>query len=142
MAFSKKRILFIEDENDLVDVYHAIFDYHDYNFLSTPDIEQGLMFCRMGEVDLVLLDILLPNKDKNQEIEKLGFVFLKELKADPKIKHIPVIVFTNLDSMKDRMRGRELGADDYFAKTEKTPQEVLAKVKELLDKSQIDKQTK
>lgn len=132
MASLRKTILFIEDENDLVDAYHAVFDYHNYNFLSTPDIEQGLMFCRMGEVDVVLLDILLPNKDKNQEVEKLGFVFLEKLKADPKIKNIPVIIFSNLNSMEDKKRGRDLGADDYLAKVEKTPQEVLAKIEEVL----------
>ena len=130
---SQKTILFVEDENDLVDVYHLIFDNHGYRFLSTKDINDAMMLCETDNVNLVLLDILLPGQ--GGEIERLGFVFLERLKQNPKTKNIPVIVFTNLNAIEDKRKGLGLGAKDYLAKSEKSPQEVLAKVEELIGKS-------
>ncbi len=127
MILDKKTILFIEDENDLIDVYHLIFEDHGYRFLSTKDINEAMMLCETDNVDLVLLDILLPGK--NKAIEKLGFVFLEKLKKSPKAKDIPVIILTNLSATEDKRKGMKLGADDYLAKSENSPQEILAKVK-------------
>jgi len=127
----KKTILFVEDENDLIDVYHLIFDNHGYRFLSTKDIDEAMMLCETDNVNLVLLDILLPGKDK--AIEKLGFVFLEKLKDNPKTKNIPVVVFTNLNSIEAKKKGLSLGANEYLAKGEKSPQEVLVVVEKLID---------
>ncbi len=130
MNKNKRTILFVEDENDLVDVYHLMFDDSGYNFLSTKDIDEAMMLCERERIDLVLLDILLPAQ--NGEIEKMGFVFLAKLKANLKTKKIPVIIFTNLSSIKDKKEGMRLGAEDYLLKTERTPQQLLAEVKEIL----------
>ncbi|HLD27999.1 MAG TPA: response regulator [Patescibacteria group bacterium] len=130
MNKNKRTILFVEDENDLVDVYHLMFDDSGYNFLSTKDIDEAMMLCEREKIDLVLLDILLPAQ--NGEIEKMGFVFLAKLKANLKTKKIPVIIFTNLSSIKDKKEGMRLGAEDYLLKTERTPQQLLAEVKEIL----------
>ena len=130
MNKNKRTILFVEDENDLVDVYHLMFDDSGYNFMSTKDIDEAMMLCERERIDLVLLDILLPAQ--NGEIEKMGFVFLAKLKANLKTKKIPVIIFTNLSSIKDKKEGMRLGAEDYLLKTERTPQQLLAEVKETL----------
>ena len=114
----------------MVDVYHLMFDDSGYNFLSTKDIDEAMMLCERERIDLVLLDILLPAQ--NGEIEKMGFVFLAKLKANLKTKKIPVIIFTNLSSIKDKKEGMRLGAEDYLLKTERTPQQLLAEVKEIL----------
>ena len=129
----KKTILFVEDENDLIDVYHLIFDNHGYRFLSTKDIDEAMMLCETDNVNLVLLDILLPGKDK--AIEKLGFVFLEKLKNNPKTQNIPVVVFTNLNSIEAKKKGLSLGANEYLAKGEKSPQEVLTVVEKLIGKN-------
>ena len=70
-------------------MYHMVFDDNGYYFLSTSDIETGLMFCKgkTEKPNIVLLDILLPSK--NKEIDKEGFKFLEQLKKDPKTKDIP-----------------------------------------------------
>jgi len=125
----QKTILFVEDENDLIDVYHLIFDNHGYRFLSTKDVNEAMVLCETDNVDLVLLDILLPGH--GGEVEQLGFIFLEKLKNNPKTKDIPVIIFTNLNSIEDKKKGLSLGANDYLAKSEKTPPEVLAKVEEI-----------
>jgi len=132
MFIKTPTVLFVEDENDLIDVYHLIFDDHGYRFLSTKNIDEAMLLCQTDNVDLVLLDILLPGNEG--EMEKLGFIFLEKLKRNEKTKNIPVIILTNLNSSEDKKKGLSLGADDYLAKSEKTPPEVLAKVEKLLGK--------
>lgn len=129
---NQKTILFVEDENDLIDIYHLIFDDHGYKFLSTPNIDEAMMICERERVDLVLLDILLPGK--TGEVEKMGFVFLEQFKKNDKTKNIPVVIFTNLGSFEDKKRGMALGAEDYLFKTEKTPQDILSEVEEIMSK--------
>lgn len=133
MISDKKTILFVEDENDLIDVYHLIFEDHGYRFLSTANIDDAMLLCETDNINLILLDILLPGKEN--VVEKLGFVFLEKLKKNPKAKNIPVIIFTNLSATDDKRKGMKLGADDYLAKSENSPQEVLAKVEKLIGKS-------
>ncbi len=100
MKTEKKTVLFVEDENDLVDAYHLIFDDHGYRFLSTASIKDATMLCEREKIDLILLDILLPSEDG--ELKKMGFVFLKDLKANPKTKDIPVVILTNLEAYSDK----------------------------------------
>ncbi|MBI5221184.1 MAG: response regulator [Candidatus Magasanikbacteria bacterium] len=137
MVNKRPTILFVEDENDLIDVYHLIFDNHGYRFLSTKNIDDAMMLCQTNNVDLVLLDILLPGA--GGEIERLGFVFLERLKNNEETKNIPVIILTNLNSIRDKKQGLSLGANDYLAKSEKTPQEVLAKAERILNKNKKEK---
>lgn len=92
-----------------------------------------MVLCETDNVNLVLLDILLPGK--GGEIERLGFVFLEQLKKNEKIKNIPVLILTNLNSIEDKKKGLNLGTKDYLAKSEKTPQEMLARVEELIGKN-------
>lgn len=131
MKKAKKTILFVEDENSLVDIYHLMFDDNGYTFLSTKNIDDALMICSRENISLVLLDILLPGKDG--QMEKAGFDFLMKLKQDNKTKKIPVLIFTNLSSIEDKKKGMSLGAEDYLLKTERTPQQVLVEVKEILN---------
>ncbi len=126
----KPIILFVEDEVNLVDLYHLIFEDHGYDFLSTKSIDEALMFCERENIALVLLDILLPSK--SGQMEKVGFDFLKILKKSPKTKNIPVVVLSNLDSFSDRREGLKLGADDYLFKLDSTPSETFKRVEEVL----------
>lgn len=126
-----KKILFVEDETDLVDVYHLLFDGNGYEFFSTKDIDDAMIICDQEKIDLVLLDILLPGKDG--QMEKSGFVFLEKLKKDNKLKNIPVVIFTNLNSREDEKKGLALGAEDYLLKTERTPRQVLTEVEEIFN---------
>ena len=73
---------------------------------------------------LVLLDLVLPGID--------GFEVLKQLKADPEISHIPVVILSNLGQKEDIDRGLNLGAKDYLIKAHLTPGEIVEKVKEIL----------
>ncbi|KKQ57153.1 MAG: Adenylate/guanylate cyclase [Parcubacteria group bacterium GW2011_GWA2_38_13] len=120
-------------------MYHMVFDDNGYYFLSTSDIETGLMFCKgkTEKPNIVLLDILLPSK--NKEIDKEGFKFLEQLKKDPKTKDIPVVILTNLDTGEDMKRGMDLGAEDYIIKAGHSPQVVLKRVEKVLEESKKKK---
>lgn len=68
----------------------------------------GLFIAREDEIDLVVLDVMLPRMD--------GWQVLAALRADPATEQIPVLFLTARDDVQDRVRGLELGADDYLVK--------------------------
>lgn len=134
----KKNILFIEDEANLIDIYHAIFDKHDYYFCSTANINEGMIIAKTANIDAILLDIILP-KEENGVINimaKQGFDFLVEVKKDPKTKNIPIIVFTNLNNARDRRKASELGATDYLVKADHDPEYIFNQVKEIIEENE------
>ncbi len=132
----QKKILFIEDEPNLTDIYHIIFDSHGYNFFSTPDVDEGMVLAQTENPDLILLDIILPKKtgDSVDISAKQGFSFLEKAKNNPKTKNIPIIVFTNLNSSADRVKAKELGAIDYVVKADNLPEQIFKKVEAMLNK--------
>ena len=75
--------------------------------------------------DLILLDVVLPQKD--------GFEILEELRQSERTKNIPVILLTNLGQKPDVERGIKLGADDYIIKAHYTPTEVVEKITKVLN---------
>jgi len=74
--------------------------------------------------DLVVLDILLPGKD--------GMQILREMKEDPKLKKIPVIILTNFENYADVEESRKLGVKDFIIKSDKTLKEVTEIIKSYL----------
>jgi DNA-binding response OmpR family regulator len=123
MATSHK-ILLVEDDPFLLDMYSTKFKEVGFNIIMAQDGEMGLTKAQEELPDLILLDIVLPKKD--------GFEVLKQLKSDGKTAKIPVILLTNLGLDSDVKRGLELGAQSYIIKAHFTPTEVVAKVKEIL----------
>lgn len=130
MQSQKGRVLFVEDERYLLDMYHLFFEKNGYDFLSSSDIWEALDVTRFEHPDVVLLDIIIP-KPENVVAEQ-GYEFLEAVKADPKTKAIPIIVFTNLDTDQDREKCKRMGAAAYIFKRDTTPQEVLDTVAKVI----------
>lgn len=128
--FSKGRILFIEDEKNLLDIYHDFFMAQGYDFLSVQNIEDALAMTQAERPDVVLLDIIIPTP--NNTVAEQGYDYLRAVKENPKTKDIPVIVFTNLDTAEDRKKCREMGAAAYIFKRACKPKEVEETVAEVI----------
>jgi DNA-binding response OmpR family regulator len=121
-----KKILFIEDESSLQKTFSDFLRSEGYEIISALDGETGLRLAKEKNLDLILLDLILPKVH--------GFEVLKELKTDPKTKEIPIIVLTNLEGMGDVEKALELGATTYLVKAQYTLEEVVEKLKEIIEK--------
>ncbi|MDP3794342.1 MAG: response regulator [bacterium] len=120
------KILLIEDEGALQKMMRTVFEEKRYTVFPAFDGETGLAMAIEQKPDLILLDLILPKKD--------GFMVLKELKEHEEVKHIPVVVLTNLEGMEDVERALALGAKSYLVKANYTADEIVAKVEEVLGK--------
>lgn len=119
-----KKILLIEDEKVLLEMYQDKLIEAGFKVISTLEAEDGLELTRKEKPDLVILDILLPREN--------GIYFLTQLRKDPKISLIPVVVLSNYDDPETKKDAFRLGVKDYLIKTSYTPNEIVAKIKQLL----------
>jgi len=115
-----KKLLLVEDDLPLLRMYQVAFRKAGIEVIDAIDGEEGLKKAKTHEPALILLDLVIPKKS--------GFEVLKELKADPHVAKIPVICLTVLHQEEDIAKCKELGADDYFIKTDIVPDEVVRKV--------------
>lgn len=110
----------------MVDVLEKNFKGGKYVTSVTGRAEDAQKVLESNKIDVILLDIVLPDMD--------GFTFLKQLKADEKYKNIPVIIISNLGQRDEVTRGIEQGAADYIIKANVFPEEIVEKVKKILAK--------
>jgi len=119
-----KTILFIEDESALQKTFGEVLKQEGYEMISALDGEIGLRLAEAKKPDLILLDLILPKIH--------GFDVLKKLKQAEGTKHIPVIVLTNLEGMRDVDMALELGATTYLIKAQYSLEEVVEKIKKAI----------
>ncbi len=124
MTAKKKKILMIEDEPTLSEMYKLYLNKVGCEVLFASDGQAGLEIAKQKKPDLILLDILMPHMD--------GWEVIKNLKCTPETNQIPVIVFSNLGQLEEIEKGLNLGADDYIVKTELTPKELAERVVDIL----------
>ena len=117
-----KNILIIEDETTLRELMRSQLERAGYEVTVASDGRRGLELARTGHPDLVLLDFLLPAKN--------GIEVLKALREDG--NHTQVLVVSNSGNQDEVQELLRLGAHDYLVKANFTPDEVLAKVQEVL----------
>lgn len=104
----KARILFVDDEPDLVElVRHHLVREH-YEVVTASDGEAGLAEARRKLPDLVILDLMLPGID--------GLEVCRRLRADSRTEHIPIVMLTAKGEEADAVIGLAQGADDYVRK--------------------------
>ncbi len=120
-----KKILVIEDEATLQKALNEVLSEEGYNVVSSLDGLRGLELAKEEIPDLILLDIILPKMD--------GFEVLKRIKEDDKISKIPVIILTNLSDLNDIQKALDLGATTYLVKADFHIEDVLKKIKKVLD---------
>ena len=120
-------ILVIEDEEDIRELIRYNLEKDGYRVMSANSGEEGLLSVRNSPPDLVVLDLMLPGID--------GLQVCREMKADPVLKSVPIVMVTARGEEPDVVSGLELGADDYISKPF-SPKVLLARVKTVLRRQQ------
>ena len=116
------RVLVVDDIPTNVKLLAARLSAEYFDVLEANNGADAIEICQTGEVDLILLDVMMPEMD--------GFETCNRLKQDPKTQHIPVVMVTALDQPSDKVRGLEAGADDFLTKPVDDVQ-LMARVKSL-----------
>jgi len=119
-----KVILLVDDDLTLLEMYEDRLKAEGFEIVRATNGEEALKKVRENRPQLIILDIMMPKVN--------GFDVLKNLRADPEFKNIPIIVLTALIQDVDRLEGKKLGATDYIVKSETMPGEVVAKIKKAL----------
>jgi CheY-like chemotaxis protein len=123
---TKKTILIVEDDEVLMRALYLLFHEGAYTIASAGDGESALKMTERLKPDLVLLDLLMPKMN--------GFDYLKSIKSNSTLKNTPVIVLSNLGDKEDIEKAKNLGAEDYFIKSDTDLAALFEKVKKRLEK--------
>lgn len=121
----KIKIMIAEDDKFISLAYKDGLARQGFEVVHAPDGVQAVKMAQEEKPDLILLDLIMP--------EKNGFEALEELKAGNNTKNIPVIILSNLGQENDIKKGRELGAVDYLIKSNYSIAEVVAKINKYLN---------
>ena len=127
MEENKKKILIVDDDEFLLDMYSTKFREAGFEVDFAVEGRTAKEKMRKYRYDAILLDIVMPQLD--------GFTILKELREEKSdIKNTLIVYLTNLGQREDIEKGLALGVDDYIIKAHFTPSEVVKKVEEFLAK--------
>ena len=121
----KEKILIIDDEAQLVDMFKMRLEANNYDVIAAYDGEEGLDKAQKENPDIILLDIQMPRMD--------GYQTLKKLREDSRTESIPVIMLTAKSQAVDVSQAAGLGANDYIVKPF-DPQTLMQKIKEHIKK--------
>jgi len=126
---AKEKILVVEDEKNIAKLIKFNLEKDGYETISTKSGEEAIQILGRHEVDLILLDIMLPGMN--------GLEVCKEIKQMKRTKNVPVIMLTAKSEEVDRIVGFEIGADDYITKPF-SPRELILRVKAILRRGKTE----
>ncbi len=119
-----KKILIVDDEQDIVETLKFMLEAQGYECYCAYDGEAGLSMAKEIIPDLMILDVMMPKMN--------GYKISRLLKYDTKYKDIPILMVTARSQEEDKLIGQETGANEYITKPFDLD-EVIEKVKEYLD---------
>jgi DNA-binding response OmpR family regulator len=122
------KILLVEDDSNLREIYAARLEAEGYQILSANDGEEALAIAVKEHPNLIISDIMMPKIS--------GFDMLDILRSTPETKDTKVIMMTALSQDEDKKRGKQLGADHYIVKSQVTLDDVVSIVREILGSAQ------
>ncbi|MEN8771978.1 MAG: response regulator transcription factor [Akkermansiaceae bacterium] len=123
-----EHILIVEDEIDIAQLVSFNLERAGYSTDMVHDGREGLERILKDQPDLVILDLMLPGMD--------GYQILKEMQRDTRSHSTPVLMLTAKSQIDDRIRGLELGADDYLTKPF-SPKELILRAQAILKRNCI-----
>lgn len=125
---AKSSVLIVDDDHSITRVVRGYLDQAGFTVLTAHDGETALRLLRLERPDLLVLDLMLPDRD--------GWEITRIIRSDPALAATPIIMLTARVEDTDKIVGLELGADDYITKPFNA-REVVARVRALLRRSQF-----
>ena len=122
MENKKNHILIVDDDDKIRNLLKDYLTENDYIVSTAEDAEQAKERLKIIKFDIIILDVMMPGQD--------GYDLTKEIKKDSKV---PIILLTAKGEVENRLKGLELGADDYLGKPFE-PKELLLRIKNILTK--------
>lgn len=120
---SSAKILVVEDEEPIRQMLLIVLNKADFDVQCAKDVREARDLIAESMPDLILLDWMLPDMS--------GIDWCRQLKNDPSLNELPVILLTARGAEEDKVRGLEVGADDYMTKPF-SPREMVARIKAVL----------
>ena len=118
------KVVYIEDDRDMIDLVRVVLSRGNFELLGITEGREGLNIVREVKPDLVLLDLMLPDMG--------GWAIYQQMKSEPTLKDIPVIVVTAQDAPIDRLLGEHVAMVQVYITKPFSPMQLYASVKEVL----------
>ncbi|OGI63775.1 hypothetical protein A2914_01205 [Candidatus Nomurabacteria bacterium RIFCSPLOWO2_01_FULL_41_21] len=135
MENKKRKILIVDDDSFLLDMYAFKFNQNDFEVYTFLDGGEALKKLREGlKPDVLIVDIIMPGLD--------GFEVLEKINSDKLCEDATKIVLSNKSQQADIDRCKALGVASYIVKANSTPAEVIDEVKRILDGGNLAKKIK
>lgn len=122
----KKKILWVEDDSFLTNIIAQKLSEQHWGLLYASEGASALQMARKEQPDAIVLDILLSGMD--------GLEVLAQLKAGEETKHIPVLMFSNLDDQAKIEQSKTLGAEGFFVKAMTTLEAIIAEIQKVISR--------
>ncbi len=117
-----KKILIIDDDEDIISLIRIILENENYTVIGALNGDEGIKYALKEKPDLILLDIMMPGAD--------GWEVMKMLHTDEKTRKIPVAMLTCKTDVRDKLTGLQEGANDYITKPF-SPEELITRVNKI-----------
>jgi DNA-binding response OmpR family regulator len=121
-----EKILIVDDDLETLRLVGLILERANYQIVAASNGPQALTLAHSERPNLIILDVMMPDMD--------GYQVMKNIRQDPSINTIPVLMFTAKTGIEDKITGYETGVDDYLTKPIH-PAELVAHVKAVLSRS-------
>ncbi len=121
---NNKRILLVEDDDSLANVYTMRLEAEGFEIRRVANGEDALAAAQEYKPDLIILDVMMPKVS--------GFDVLDILRNTPQTANVKIIMLTALSQDSDRQRAEQLGADDYLVKSQVVIADVVDRIKQQL----------
>lgn len=118
------KILLVEDDNNLREIYEARLQAEGYDIVSAKDGEEALVVAKKEQPDLIIADVMMPRVS--------GFEMLDILRNTQELKDVHVIMLTALGQAEDKTRADSLGADRYLVKSQVTLEDIVKTAADVL----------
>ncbi len=119
----KPHILVVDDEADVREVVQLNLGREGYDVTTVADGQAGLDLLRSAPFDAAVIDVMMPGMD--------GLTLCREIRQDPNLKQLPILLLTARDGETDQIIGLEVGADDFVSKSA-SPRLIASRLKNLL----------